>query len=276
MSKELMVNKGRPFMGLICGHTNSGKTFFLLQLLEKEFRGFFEHVYLLCPTTYRNKTYVNWKCFPDLKFYPIDCSSDKMEEFLAVARDESIDSNTLLILDDLACSKEIKRQSSELTELAFGGRHEGLSVIVLTQQYTSVAKAIREQLEWVVTFMLCDEEDLDVFLKKYLRRLSEEKKKEVLEILEKKKYAYILVQLRHQKIHRLARTRTKGNIKKSLFPTKEKLEKGLPRHPQHLGEAEVRPLVLASYRSSQPNTSLLHSSPSPCSSRNRTSDTPFY
>ena len=42
-----------------------------------------------------------------------------------------------LIVDDCAESREIKKQSSELTELAFGGRHEGLSVIVLTQQLTS-------------------------------------------------------------------------------------------------------------------------------------------
>ena len=45
--------------------------------------------------------------------------------------------------------------------------------------------------------MPVDEEDLDVFAKKYLRRLPEEKKEEVINLLERKKYAYVLVQLRH-------------------------------------------------------------------------------
>ena len=200
-------------MGLICGHTNIGKTFFLLRLLEKEFKNYYSHIYIVCPTFYRNRTYVEWKCLIDPKLYPIDCATDQMEEFLAAVRGESVDSNTLIVIDDMACSREIKKQSSELTELTFGGRHEGLSVILLTQQYTSIAKAIREQLEWVVTFMPADWEDLDVFIKKYLRRLPEEKREEVVDLLEKKKYAYVLVQLRHprKKIHCLAMTRASGN-----------------------------------------------------------------
>ena len=49
-SEEKMVNKGKPFVGLIVGHTDSGKTYFLLNLLEKEFKEYFEHIYIFCPT----------------------------------------------------------------------------------------------------------------------------------------------------------------------------------------------------------------------------------
>ena len=170
-----MVNKGKPFVGLICGHTDSGKSFFLLQLLEREFKGYFDHIYLFCPTTHSNSTYVNWKYPKDPKLYPIDCLSEEFEEFLALARQENKGSNTLFVLDDLASSLAIKKQSSELTQLSFSGRHENVSTIVSSQQYTSCAKAVREQLSWVVTFFPSDEEDMDVFSKKYLRRLTEEK-----------------------------------------------------------------------------------------------------
>ena len=44
------------------------------------------------------------------------------------------------ILDDCAVSKDLKKRSSKFINFAFSGRHEGLSVWVLTQQLTSIAK----------------------------------------------------------------------------------------------------------------------------------------
>ena len=148
-------------------------------------------------TIYSNATNLKWKCLKDKHVYPIDCNPEDFEDLLAQARSENGGANTLLIIDDLASGKEIKRQVSELTRLSFSGRHESISLLVLTQQYTSWAKAIREQASWVVTFFPADEEDMDVFSKKYLRRLPDKKRNEVLNLLSEKKYAYVLVQLRH-------------------------------------------------------------------------------
>ena len=103
-SQEKILNEGKPFFGLITGYSGCGKTYFLLQLLEKEFKGFFSHVYLICPTVYRNKSYLGWKYFKDPKFYPIDCESSNFEEFLSIARNESKDSNTLILVNDCAAS----------------------------------------------------------------------------------------------------------------------------------------------------------------------------
>ena len=199
MSQEKILNEGKPFFGLITGYSGSGKTYFLLQLLEREFKGYFEHLYVICPTFWRNKTYLGWKYLKDPCVYPIDCLSSEFEEFLAAVRDESKDSNTLILVDDCAASREIKKQSCELTELAFGGRHEQLSVIVLTQQLTSVSKAVREQLSWVVCFSPVDDHDAKVLADKYLARLGEEKKEEVLQFLDKEKYAFFISQVRYPK-----------------------------------------------------------------------------
>ena len=111
---------------------------------------------------------------------------------------EAMDSNRLIIIiDDLASPKEIKKQASEVTKLAMQGRHQGLSLIILAQQHTSIAKSYREQISWIVAFSFTDEEDAQVFAKKNLKRLGEEKVEQVFNFLDKDKYAYVLVQLRH-------------------------------------------------------------------------------
>ena len=60
--------------------------------------------------------------------------------------------NTLIILDDCAVSKELKKRSNEFIRLAFSGRHEGLSIWVLTQQLSSIAKPFRDNVACVVAF----------------------------------------------------------------------------------------------------------------------------
>ena len=60
--------------------------------------------------------------------------------------------NILLILDDYAVSKDLKHRSNKFIDLAFSGRHVGLSVWVLTQQLTSIAKPFRENVACIVSF----------------------------------------------------------------------------------------------------------------------------
>ena len=54
--------------------------------------------------------------------------------------------NTLIILDDCAVSKDVKQKNSELVELAFSGRHKGISLWMITQQITSVTKPFTEKM----------------------------------------------------------------------------------------------------------------------------------
>ena len=152
-------------MGLIVGHTCSGKSFHLLRLLESEFMSHFELIFFFCPTFYINETYMSWKYLKDPCVLPIDCKDEDLEDFLDRAMEESKGLKTLFIMDDLTSGHTIKKQSSLLSYLAMSGRHHNISTIVLVQQYASCAKAVREQLEWVITFMPSDEEDIDAFQK---------------------------------------------------------------------------------------------------------------
>ena len=46
---------------IICGATGSGKTEYTLELLEKQYSGFFKYIIIICPTLKYNKAYLNRK-----------------------------------------------------------------------------------------------------------------------------------------------------------------------------------------------------------------------
>ena len=131
-----------PFHCIITGPTNCGKTKFLVDQLRGHFRHVFEYIVLICPTFARNRTYHGFakgdKSF--LALSPDASNGDEINELLTHTADLLSDSNSLIILDDCAVSKDLKSRSNKFIDLAFSGRHQGLSVWVLTQQLTSIAK----------------------------------------------------------------------------------------------------------------------------------------
>ena len=50
----------------------------------------------------------------------------------------------MMILDDCAASRGVKQRRNELMDLTFSARHKGISVWVLKQRVTSIAKPLRE------------------------------------------------------------------------------------------------------------------------------------
>ena len=68
-----------PFNMIILGMTCCGKTYYLLQTLEKEYKNVFDTIYLICPTFKYNKTYLNWKFINDEHFIVIPCDQDEIE-----------------------------------------------------------------------------------------------------------------------------------------------------------------------------------------------------
>ena len=140
-----------PFNALIVGPTNSGKTWYLLNLLRGPFKGKFDYIVFLCPTFVNNKTYTRF-VDRDPHIYVIACQQHEIETELRVASFNFAGTNTLFILDDCAASKDVKGRTSQLVNLGFSARHEGISVWVLTQQITSIAKPFRENVAAIVLF----------------------------------------------------------------------------------------------------------------------------
>ena len=65
-----------PFNMLISGITGCGKTHFVLDLLENEYRSKFDHIIIACPTFYYNKTYNRPFIYYDSNVIPVQIQND--------------------------------------------------------------------------------------------------------------------------------------------------------------------------------------------------------
>ena len=128
-----------PFNALIVGPTNLGKTQFLVNQLCGLFNGKFDFIVLICPTFAYNKTLYRFG-ERDPRLYVIICDQHQVEIWLNLASFAFEGTNTLIVLDDCAASKDIKGRTGELVKLGFLARHAGISVWVLTQQLSSIEK----------------------------------------------------------------------------------------------------------------------------------------
>ena len=140
-----------PFNALIVGPTNSGKTQFLVNQFCGPFKGKFDYIVLMCPTFAYNKTLYRFG-ERDLRLYVLICEQHQVEILLKLASFAFEGTNTLIVLDDCTASKDVKGRTRELVNLGFSACHASISVWVLTQQLSSIAKPFRENVAAVVLF----------------------------------------------------------------------------------------------------------------------------
>ena len=95
--------------GMIVGVTTTcGKTEFLLQLLQTEYKNHFEFIVILCPTILDNKTYLSRKWILDDKNVFIGCDVEgKLNEWIKLFKDTLKGYQTLFIIDDCSAEGEI-------------------------------------------------------------------------------------------------------------------------------------------------------------------------
>ena len=148
-----------PHNMLISGVTNCGKTRFILDILEKEYRNKFDNIIIFCPTFFFNITYEREWIYTDKKVYIINPSAVKanLDLVLKFAIETFKGSNSLFIIDDCANLQDSKRKVSELCYLAFSGRHFGITTWLINQKYNSIVKDFRENIRILVLFFNKDE-----------------------------------------------------------------------------------------------------------------------
>ena len=140
-----------PFNALIVGPTNSGKTQFLVKQLCGPFRGKFNYIVLICSTFAYNRTLYRF-AESDPRLDVVICKEHQVKAWLKIAHIFMEGTNSLIVLDDCATSKDVKGRTGQIVELGFSAHHEGISVWVLTQQLTSIAKPFRENVATIVLF----------------------------------------------------------------------------------------------------------------------------
>ena len=70
--------------------------------------------------------------------------------------------NTLIVLDDSAASRDAEQRTNELVNLAFSARQNRISVWVLTQQMTSIAKPFRKNTTALALFYTPSGKDMKI------------------------------------------------------------------------------------------------------------------
>ena len=183
-----------PFNALIVGPTNSGKTQYLLSQLRAPFRGKFDYIVLLCPTFVKNKTYDGF-VDDEPRIFVIDCQQHEVEYWLALASFFFEDTNTLIVLDDCAASKAVKGRTSRLVQLGFSARHSGISVWVLTQQITSIAKPFRENVAAIVLFYTPSGKTTKAIFEDYAGELTQEEYKGLIKRLKGHTFSHLVFSL---------------------------------------------------------------------------------
>ena len=188
-----------PFNMIITGPTNCGKTEYLIEQLRGPFRKVFEYIVLICPTYAKNRTYRGF-AQGDKRFLilsPDASNSDEIDSLLTDVSELFSGTNTLLILDDCAVSKDLKQRSNKFIDLAFSGRHDGLSVWVLTQQLTSIAKPFRENVSCVVTFYNPSQVGMKTLFDDYGGELDIETRKKFMKLLKTERYSRLCLCLKY-------------------------------------------------------------------------------
>ena len=128
----------------------------------------------------------------DKRFFvlsPDASNSDMINELLTDCAVLFSGTNTLLILDDCAVSKDLKQRSNKFIDLAFSVIHDGLSVWVLTQQLTSITKPLRENIACVVSFHNPFQVSTKTLFEDYGGDLDIDTRKKLVELLKTEKYS---------------------------------------------------------------------------------------
>ena len=185
-----------PFNALIVGPTNSGKSKYVVDQLHGPFRFKFNNIVLICPTFVHNKTYYGFG-EKDPRTFVIACKQHEVEVWLKLVSFLYEGTNTLIILDDCAASKDVKGRTGQLVNLGFSARHTGISVWVVTQKFTSIITSFRENVAAIVLFYTPSAKSTKALFEDYAGDLSADEYKALLSKLKERKFSYLVFSLRH-------------------------------------------------------------------------------
>ena len=135
----------KPPANIFIGETGCGKTYLVLELIEKEYNKHFGYIIIICPTLRENDTYYArewiknndqvWLVDPKDNLYQWIKKLSELLRFLEV----------LFIIDDIIANESLDKRRQPLLELTILGRHRGHYLWLLTQSYSAIPKKLRRQ-----------------------------------------------------------------------------------------------------------------------------------
>ena len=171
-------------------------------MLENEYFQCFKYIFLICPTFKVNKTYQDWKYINDPNLLPIQCKYEEADTWLKIiTKNYCCGDRTLIILDVCAGGQSVKDRTSEFVNLGFSARHKNISVCVITQQLTSIAKPFRENISRLICFYNPNKKDMQKLFNDYLAEITKAEQSRIWEKLRNNRYARLEISLRFPFTH---------------------------------------------------------------------------
>ena len=91
----------------------------------------------------------------------------------------------------------MKGRTSQLVNLGFSAHHDGISVWVLTQQITSIAKPFRENVAAIVLFYTPIGKTTTAIFEDYAGEITHDEYKELIAWLKERKFSHLVFSLRY-------------------------------------------------------------------------------
>jgi hypothetical protein len=167
------------FFMIVVGKAGSGKTSFLMNMMEKGenriYRKVFDKITLVMPKNSRSS--LKKDPFEDLpedqqfeSFTPdvIQKVKDIREDFNVLDKKNKRSRNQLLILDDITAHLKQNDIMKSLIELATNRRHYKLSIILLVQYLRAIPKPVRFQITSLVFFKPSNQFDSKIIHEEYV------------------------------------------------------------------------------------------------------------
>ena len=124
----------------------------------------FDYTVLICTTFVHNETYDNFGD-SDKDLFILTPQQNQIDDWLKIISYVYEGTDTLIILGDCAASRDVKQRTNEIVNLAFSASHKEISVWVLTQRMTSIAKPFRENTATLFLFYTTISKDMKIILR---------------------------------------------------------------------------------------------------------------
>ena len=185
-----------PHTAIFTGPTGCGKTQRVLDLVEKEYKGHFDNIVIVCPTLRWNKTYLDRSWIrKDDYVSPLEAKGhlfEIVEKLLSWLSGEEM----LFIVDDMIADEALDKRRQPLLELAISGRHRRHSLWLLTQSYTAIPKNLRRQKKQLFAWYPSEKSDLKT-LDEETNLMTSDDLSIIKEQLKSEKHACLYVRLEH-------------------------------------------------------------------------------
>ena len=150
-----------PHTALFVAPTRLGKTHLALNLLEKEYKNYFDFIIIICPMLKHNETYRSRKwVWTDPEVILIN-PGNRLYDWVEKIGNLLAGSKTLFLINDIIADETLDKRRQPLLDLATSGRHKEHSLWLLTQSYTAVPKNIRRQAKVLYVWYRKNQTDLN-------------------------------------------------------------------------------------------------------------------